>query len=143
MLFRSSIIVTNGTITHGTIDTGTVKLDGCSGRNILTYGTTFGGTASGYSTLVGSAAVGVGTSTWIQNVSVNNPNGNITCLVGFGTALNGTSVLLKGTFGTNSGVGAEKSFTQPVNAGMTNQDLVAYISGAGTIDVQVSYFISA
>lgn len=128
---------------HGTIDAGTVKYDGRVGRNILTYGTTFAGTAAGYATLVGSAAVGAGTSTWINNISVVNPNSNIVCLVGFGTALNGTSVLLKGTFGTTSGIGIEKDYPLPVNAGMTNQDLVAYMSGAGTIDVNISYFISA
>ena len=66
---------------------------------------------------------------------------NTTCLVGLGTALDGTSVIAKGQFGPNSGM--EKSFQLPVNCGMTNQDLVCYISGAGTIDVNVTYFISA
>lgn len=138
-----SIIVTNGTISHGTIDIGTVKLDGRTARNILSYGTTFGAGGAAYGTLVGSAAVGAGTSLWVNDISITNPAGNITCLVGFGTALTGTSVLLKGTFGTTSAVGIEKGFPLPVNAGMTNQDLVAYISGAGTIDVNISYFISA
>lgn len=138
-----TVVVGIGTITHGTIDAGTVKLDGRTSRNILSYGTTFGGTAAGYATLVGSAVVGAGTSLWINDVSVNNPKSDITCLVGFGTALNGSSVILKGVFGTASGVGQQKSFSLPVNAGMTNQDLVAYISDAGTINVNVSYFISA
>ena len=158
-LTNGSIKITNGTVDNvlevnmvdeiNTLDivdiihAGTIKLDGRVAKNVLTYGTTFAGTAAAYATIVGSASVGAGTYIWVNDVSVNNPNNNITCVVGFGTALNGTSILLKGVFGTTAGVGQQKSFNNPVNAGMTNQDLVAYISGAGTIDVNVSYFISA
>ena len=122
---------------------GTLKLDGRSGRNILSYGTTFGGTAAGYGTLVGSAAVGAGTSIWVNDLSIINSKGtgNLTALIGFGTALNGTSVLAKGDFSAQGGI--EKHYSLPVNAGMTNSDLVCYIGAAGTIDVNVSYFISA
>lgn len=122
---------------------GTVKDDGRTGRNVLTYGTTFGAGASGYGTLIGSASVGVGTFTWVQDVSVNNPYGSVRIMVGFGTALQGTSCLVNGIYGTNTGVGIEKSYSKAVNAGMTNQDLVVYLGGAGTVDVNVSYFISA
>jgi hypothetical protein len=132
-------MVKAGTITN--ILGGTVKLDGRIGRNILSYGTTFGGTAAAYGTLVGSAAVGAGTSLWVNDVSLVNQAGTITCLVGFGTALNGTSVIAKGQF--SAGAGMEKSFPLPVNSGMTNQDLVCYVSTAGTVDVNVSYFISS
>lgn len=125
------------------VTAGTFRDDGRTTRNILSYGTQFGGTAAGYATLVGSTAVGVGTSTWVCDVSINNPSGNIVCLVGFGTALQGTSVLLRGTYGTSAGVGQQRSFPKAVNSGMTNQDLVAYIGGAGTVDFNVSYFISA
>ena len=65
------------------------------------------------------------------------------CVVGFGTALTGTSVLFGGVLGTQVAVGIQKGFSRAVNAGMTNQDLVAYIGGAGTVDVSISYFISA
>lgn len=140
ILSQGSINVTAGTITHGTIDAGTVKLDGRAARNIVSYGTTFGGTAAGYATLAGSA--GAGTSIWVNDLSIiNSKGGTITALIGFGTALNGTSVLAKGDFGAQGGI--QKSFPLAVNAGMTNQDLVAYIGAAGTIDVCVSYFISA
>jgi len=141
--------ILGGTITQllnaGTIQNilgGTVKLDGRTGRNVLSYCTTFTGTAS-YGTLVGSAAVGAGTSVWVNDVSINNPSTNAICVVGFGTALTGSSVLLRGTFGTTAGVGQQKSYPLPVNCGMTNQDLVVYVSAAATIDVNVSYFISA
>lgn len=121
---------------------GTIKNDGRAGRNILSYGTTFGGTVAIYGTLVGSASVGAGTSTWINDLSiVNSKGGTVTSLIGFGTALNGTSVLAKGDFGPQGGI--QKSYPLAVNAGMTNQDLVCYIGAAGTIDFNISYFISA
>lgn len=132
-----TIAVSAGT---GIITAGTVKNDGRPARNVLTYGTTLGGTAAVYGTLVGSA--GAGTSIWINDISlINSKGGTITCMVGFGTALNGTSVLLKGDFGPREG--AVKTYPLAVNAGMTNNDLVAYIGAAGTIDVNVSYFVSA
>jgi hypothetical protein len=118
---------------------GTVKLNPRPNQSVLSYGTTFGGTAAGYGTMVGSA--GTGTSIWVQGVSiVNSGGGTVTGLVGFGTELNGTSVLAKGDFGDQGGI--QKSFTYPVNAGMTNADLVCYVGAAGTMDFNVSYFIA-
>lgn len=149
-----SVAVTAGTIgaftadiPGGTVDLvsnvafGTIKSDGRVARNVLSYATTFGATAAAYATLVGSAVVGAGTYTWVNDVAVVNTAGTVTCTVGFGTALNGTSVLAKGAFAANGGI--QKSFPLPVNAGMTNQDLVCHIGAAGTVDVSVSYFISA
>lgn len=157
-----SIIVTAGTVTSlgtavgigtlssvgqihnaGTLQGGTVKDDGRTGRNILSYGTTFAGTAAAYGTLIGSTPVGAGTSTWIQDFSIVNPYGTVSCLLGLGTALSGSSVLFKGVLGTQTVGGIEKSFGKAVNCGMTNQDLVIYVAAAGTVDVSVSYFISA
>ena len=136
----SLAMVNAGTISM--LNAGTVKNDARPARNILSYGTTFGGTAAAYGTLIGSASVGAGTYIWINDVSiVNSQGGTYECIVGFGTALNGTSVLVKGNFGPREGI--QKSYPLSVNAGMTNQDLVAYISAAGTIDVNISYFISA
>lgn len=134
-----------GTLQAGTISNilgGTVKLDGRVGRNVLTYGTVFGGTAAGYATLVGSAAVGVGTSTWVTAFKLMNVGaGTLDMALGFGTALNGTSILDRGSYAVSSGFGGPLSL--PVNAGMTNQDLVCWIGAAGTIQVTVKYFISA
>lgn len=134
-----------GTLQAGTISNilgGTVKLDGRTGRNILTYGTVFGGTAAGYATLVGSAAVGVGTSIWVTGYKLMNIGaGTLDALLGFGTVLNGTSVLDRGSYAVSSGVNA--NLPHPVNAGMTNQDLVCWIGAAGTTQVTVKYFISA
>lgn len=124
------------------VTAGTFREDPRANVDILTYGTTFGATAAEYGTLIGSAAVGAGTSLWVNDLSIiNSKGGTITCMVGFGTELNGTSVLAKGDFADREGV--EKVYSKAVNAGMTNQDLVCYVGGAGTIDVQVSYFMSA
>lgn len=137
--WTGNVVVTSGSITQ---IAGTTKLDGRVARNILSYGTTFGGTAAGYGTLIAAAAIGAGTYCWVSDLSiVNSKGGTVTCLVGFGTALNGTSVLAKGDFSAQGGI--EKSYSLPVNAGMTNTDLVCYIGAAGTIDVSISYFISA
>lgn len=138
-------VVTGGSIvvTTGTVNVGTVRNDARTTQNILTYGTQFAATAAAYGTLIGSAAVGAGTSTWVQGVSVINPYGTILAMVGFGTVLNGTSVLFKGVLGTQTVGGIEKSFAKAVNAGMTNQDLVLHLGAAGTVDVSVTYFISA
>lgn len=125
------------------IQGGTVKDDGRTGRNILTFGTQIIGTAATAATIIGSASVGAGTSLWLQDVSVTNNNGNVLCVLGFGTAQQGTNVLLRHTLGTAGAVGIEKSLNKAVNAGMTNQDLVFSLGGAGTVDLTLSYFISA
>ena len=127
----------------GTLNLGTVRADSRTTQNILTYGTQISGTAAIVATVIGSASVGVGTYTWVNDLSVNNPNANVGVIVGFGTAQQGTNVLLRGTFGTAGAVGIQKSFPKAVNAGMTNQDLVVSLTAAGTVDVNVSYFISA
>lgn len=142
-LEQGSINVTTGTVNAGTINIGTFKDDGRAGRNILTYGTQVTGTAAIAATIIGSASVGAGTSLWLQDVSITNNNANVLCVLGFGTAQQGTNVLLRHNLGTSGAVGIEKPFGKPVNAGMTNQDLVFSLGAAGTIDLTFSYFISA
>lgn len=138
-LEQGSINVTAGTVTAGTINLGTISAR--TSENVLTYGTQFAATAAAYGTLVGSAVVGAGTSTWLQNASIINPAGTVLTLLGFGTVLNGTSVLYRGVLGTQTVSGIQKSWDKAVNAGMTNQDLVIYLGAAGTVDVSISYFI--
>ena len=72
-LTNGTIVVSVGTITHGTIDAGTVRTDGRTVQNLLSYGTQVAGTAAAYGTLVGSTAVGAGTSSWVQDISIVNP----------------------------------------------------------------------
>lgn len=139
----NDLVPVTGTLAiSGTVPvSGTVMEDGRTNRDILTFGTTFGGTAAGYGTLVGSASVGAGTHIWMNDVSIVNTVGTITAMVGFGTALSGASVIARGQFAPNGGI--QKSFPKAVNGGTPNMDLVCYISGAGTVDFNVSYFISA
>lgn len=131
-----------GTLNSGTINAGTVRTDSRNTQNALSCGTTFVGTAAAYGTLVGSSLVGIGTSIWVNLISIDNPFGTIPCMVSFGTALQGSSVLWRGVLGTQGAVGVVAPFPKSTNAGMTNQDLVCYIGGAGTVDFTVNYFIS-
>ncbi len=133
--------INSGTINAGTINAGTIKNDGRPARTILSYGTTIAFGGSAFATLVGSAAIGAGTSLWVNDVSIVNNGGTVTSGLVFGSAINGSAVIAKGNFGPNGGI--QKSFSMPVNAGMVNTDLNAWAAGAGTIDFVVSYFISA
>ena len=130
-----------GITTGGTLNAGTVRDDGRPARNILSFGTTIAFSGSAFATLVGSAAIGVGTSLWVNDVSIINNGGTQKAAVVFGSAINGSAILAKGQFGPQGGI--QKSFPKAVNAGMTNTDLNAWAEGAGTIDFVVSYFISA
>ena len=130
-----------GTLNAGTINAGTFRDDGRPARNILSFGTTIAFGGSAFATLVGSAAVGAGTSIWVNDVSIVNNGGTQKYGLVFGSAINGSAVIAKGQFGPQSDV--QKSFPMPVNAGMTNFDLNAWAEGAGTADFVVSYFISA
>lgn len=130
-----------GTLTA--LSNGTVRTDARTTQNIVSFGTQVSGTAAVVATIVGSASVGAGTSLWVNNLSINNPNANVGVIIGFGTAQQGTNVLHRGTFGTTGAVGVVVPFPKATNNGMTNQDLVVSLTAAGTVDVNVSYFISA
>jgi hypothetical protein len=137
-----TVSVAVGTINHGTIDAGTVRTDARTTQNIVSFGTQVGSSGALAATIVGSTSVGAGTSLWVNDLSILNPNGSILVTLGFGTAQQGTNVLYRGVLGTQTAVGIEKPFPKAVNAGMTNQDLVLSIGAAGTIDLTVSYLIS-
>ena len=141
-------LVKSGTITRveqGSINVtaGTFRQDSRNTQNIITYGTQIVGTAAIAATIVGSASVGAGTSLWLNDVSIMNPYGSVLCVLGFGTAQQGTNVFVRGVFGTQTSPGIEKPYPKMVNAGMTNQDLVFSLGAAGTIDLSFSYLISA
>ena len=149
-----SIIVTAGTVSAGTINTGTInagtinvgtfRLDSRTTQNIVSFGTQVAFTGAAAATIVGSASVGAGTSLWLQDVSLFNAQSGLgTFILGFGTTQQGTNVLMRAPLGTNAAAGIEKSFAKAVNGGMTNQDLVLSATGAGTVDLTISYFISA
>jgi len=142
-IWGGAVTVSAGTVNAGTINAGTFRADGRTTQNIVSFGTQYGTSGSGAATIIGSTSVGSGTSLWVNDISIINPNGSILCVLGFGTAQQGTNVLFRGILGTQTAVGIEKSFSKAVNAGMTNQDLVFSLGGAGTVDLSFSYFISA
>jgi lipopolysaccharide export system protein LptA len=133
-----TMIITKGTIEAGTINAGTIKNDGRPARNLLSYATSVALAGTAYGTVIGSA--GAGTSIWVNDVSIINEAGTVTCAVGFGTENSGTAVLWRGLLGPREGI--QKSYPLAVNCGMTNKDLTVYALQAATIDVAVSYFIS-
>jgi len=135
--------INTGTINAATINAGTVRDDGRASRDILTFGTTFGGTgtAAAYATLV--AAPGASNYVFVNDLTLTNPYGTVEAAIGFGTAVDGGSVLVKGVYGTQTGIGVEKVYPKAVNGGIANQPLVVYKSGLGTIYANVTYFTSA
>ncbi len=134
--------VNTGTINTGTINVGTIRLDRPS-NNFKTFGTQVAFSGAAAATIVGSASVGAGTSVWMNEMSLFNiQSGAGTFILGFGTAQQGTNVLLRAPIGTTVAPGIEKTWPQLTNAGMTNQDLVLSATGAGTVDLSISYLIS-
>ncbi len=140
-----TVNVSTGTINSiSNIAGGTIKNDGRPGRNVLTYGTVYANASAAFATLVGSAVVGVGTSIWINDLSiVNSGSASADISVQFNTGTTGSNVIARGNFGANGGI--QKSFPLAVNGGSTNTDLTVWLSGgtAGTTSVNVTYFISA
>lgn len=139
-LTQGSINVTAGTIGAATVNAGTVRNDGRPARQFLTFGTTFGGTgtAAAYATLV--AAPGASNYIWVDSLSIKNPYETVECAIGFGTAVDGGSVLEKGVYGTQTGIGISRTFPNPNNGNIANQPLVLFKSGLGTVYANVSYF---
>lgn len=134
--------INTGTINAATINAGTMKDDGRTGRDILSFGTVFGGTGTtaAYATIV--SAPGASNYVWVNSISLKNPYGTVEAAIGFGTAVDGGSVLEKGVYGTQTGIGITTNYPKAVNGGITNQPLVLYKSGLGTIYANVTYFTS-
>lgn len=131
-----------GTVNAATVNAGTVRDDGRNAIQVLTFGTTFGGTGTAavqYATLV--ANPGASNYVYVSDLSITNPYGTLECAIGYGTHADGGSVLVKGVYGTQTGIGIEKSFPKAAN-GVANQPLILYKSGLGTVYANVSYFTS-
>lgn len=129
-----------GTINSGTINAGTIRIDPRPSQNMKSFATSVSVAGSAYATIIGSADVGVGTSIWVNDVSLLNEAGTVVCAVGMGTWNSGTATLFRGKLGPREGI--QKSFPKAVNCGMTNQDLTIWTDGTTTVDVAVSYYIS-
>ena len=137
--------------TAGTADTaGTSQLHGWSGNPLTgaafvelanggvssspvkTYGTIFAATAAAYGTLIGSA-----TLHYITSIkAMNNEAGTVDIMIGWGTALNGTTVIDRGKYTANSGV--VRNFIPPLPS-VVGADLVCWAGAAGTLAINISY----
>ena len=136
-------LLSAGTITkleQGSINVtaGTTRLDARPVTPIQTYGTIFAGTAGEYATLV--AAPGASTAIYITSLkAMNNGVGTLDIMVGWGTALNGTSVIDRGSYALQSGI--SRQFTPAMSGNITNTSLVVYVGAAGTVAANISYWI--
>lgn len=154
--------ITGGTLTNlvsgtinalasGTISTGTVAVTAGTLSPIPTIGqSTFGtiGTtgATIFGTLAGGTSSGAGTEIFVTSVSISIPStaASQDVSVGFGTNGGtfhaGTGRLVRGNF--LAGGGIQKSYDPPINSG-TNAQLCYFQAGAGTVNVDVTYFTTA
>lgn len=103
---------------------------------ITNFGTLGTAASATYGTLV--AAPGIGTSLYINDLSIVSYSGTTDYMVAFGTGVTGAGVLARGLFAPSSGI--EKVFPLANNGNLTNTPLVFWINGAGTGYINVSYF---
>ncbi len=134
----------NGTINKGTMNVGT--LSPIPSIAVSTYGTHGTTGVSIFGTLAGGTGAGAGTEIFITSLSLTIPStgGSQDASIGWGsnggTFHAGTGLLVRGNFPPGGGI--QKQFCPPVNSG-TNGQLMLFQAGAGTVDVSVSYFITA
>ncbi len=156
-----SIVVIAGTIAAGTINTGTVNAGTINAGTFVmtagtlspiptianvTYGTHSTTGASVFGTLAGGTGSGAGTEIFITSLSLTIPStgGSQDASIGWGTNGGtfqaGTGLIVRGNFPPGGGI--QKTFWPPVNSG-TQAQLCLFQAGAGTVDVDVTYFITA
>ncbi len=136
-----------GTLQAGTINTGTFQQNPIPTIAGLTYGTHSTTGVSVFGTLAGGTGCGSGTEIFITSLSLSIPStgGSQDCSIGWGTNGGtfqaGTGLLVRGNFPPGGGI--QKIFTQPYPNSGTNGQLCLFQAGAGTVDVSVTYFITA
>ena len=135
----------NGTITAGTFSmtTGTLSpLPTIANSPFGTIGTTG---VSIFGTLAGGTSSGAGTEIFITSLSLSVPStaGSQQVTIGWGsnggTLHAGTGRLVGGNFPPGGGI--QKNFDPHINSG-TNAQLMYFQAGAGTVNVDVTYFIT-
>lgn len=141
---QGSINVTAGTVNAGTINVATLSPIPTIAN--VTYGTHGTTGVSVFGTLAGGTGSGAGTEIFITSLSLTIPStgGSQDCSIGWGTNGGtfqaGTGLLVRGNFPPGGGI--QKTFWPPVNSG-TQAQLCLFQAGAGTVDVSVTYFITA
>lgn len=135
-LTTGSIVQTAGTTQINRIPTFTQLPFG-------TFGTT-GATVFG--TLAGGTSSGAGTEIFVTSLSISIPTtaGSQDVSIGFGTNGGtfhaGTGRLVRGNFPAGGGI--QKTFDPPINSG-TNAQLTYFQAGAGSVEVDVTFFTTA
>lgn len=119
---------------------GTIKKNPRPSTNLLTIGSVWGTSSGTAGTVV--AAPGASTVLMINDISiVNEGTTNLTAGMSFGTAQQGTTVLVRAAMAGNGGI--EKSFPVAVGGSHPNLPLVAWTTGSGTASFVVSYWSEA
>ncbi len=128
-------------ILGGTIQNSVIPTLGVS--TFGTHGTT-GATVFG--TLAGGTSSGAGTEIFVTSLSLSMPStaGSQDVSIGWGTNGGtfhaGTGLIVRGNFPAGGGI--QKNFATPINSG-TNAQLTVFQAGAGTVDVSVTFFVTA
>ncbi len=115
---------------------GTVQLDGVPTDNILLFGTIGTAGAAAPGTLV--TAGGVGTSHYMNELSMIVESGTVDAMIAYGTAIVGAAVLARGKFIPSAGI--QKSFPKSPGGANANEALTWALQGAGTVSFNISYF---
>ena len=129
-----------GTINAGTINAGTIKIQPRTTVNLLTIGSVWGTSSGTAGTIV--AAPGASTVMMINELSiVNEGTTNVTAGMGFGTAQQGTTVIVRAALAGNGGI--QKSFPLPIGGSHVNLPLVVWTTGSGTASFNLTYWTEA
>jgi hypothetical protein len=124
---------------------GTVQLSPIPTISQSTYGTHGTTGVSVFGTLAGGTGSGAGTEIFVTSVSMSIPStgGSQDVSIGWGTNAGtfqaGTGLIVRGNFPPGGGI--QKTFSPAINSG-TNAQLCLFQAGAGTVDVNVTYFIT-
>lgn len=125
---------------------GTVQMSPIPTIGQSTFGSHGTTGATVFGTLAGGTSSGAGTEIFVTSVSLSLPStaGSQDVSIGWGTNGGtfhaGTGLIVRGNFPAGGGIA--KSFTPAINSG-TNAQLTVFQAGAGTIDVSVTYFVTA
>lgn len=138
-LTNGSVNLLTGTLTRasnvGTVESGTFQQNLIPVVQPLQYGTL--GTAGGSAFGTISAASGAGTKHYVSAVAMTVSAGTVDCYIGFGTGLNGGSVLARGQYVPSAGINREFN---PVMVSGTNSELCYELAGAGTVYFLINYW---
>lgn len=122
---------------------GTVQLNRIPTIPQATFGTIGTTAATVFGTLAGGTGSGAGTEIFVTSLSLTMPStaGSQDISIGFGTNGGtfhaGTGRLVRGNFPAGGGIA--KVFDPPINSG-TNAQLTYFQAGAGTVNVDVTFF---